>query len=160
MRLPAGFLGTDADLLMDVVTVAIPVVLGVMTWAILKARAGQWTTHRNTQVTLAALLFVVVTALEIDIHYMTGDVLELAAGSRFDASALQWILNVHLVFSTSTAILWVGLIAWSLKRFDNPPRPAAASSKHRLWGRIAAVDMALTAITGLGFYVACVVMTA
>ncbi len=159
MQLPNGFLGTDADVLMDVIIVALPVVLGVMTWAIYKARARQWTTHRNTQVGLAALLFVVVTALEIDIHYMAGDVLELGASSRIDAETLRLILDVHLVFSTSTAILWVGLIVWSLKRFGSPPTPSASSAKHRFWGRVAAVDMALTAITGLGFYVACFMMT-
>ncbi len=159
MRLPDGFLGTDADLLMDVIIIALPVVLGVMVWAIRRARAKAWTTHRNTQLTLAALLLVVVTALEIDIHYMVGDVMELAAASRFDPSVLQLILNVHLVFSTTTAIVWVGLIGWSLIRFDNPPRPSASSASHRLWGRIAAVDMALTAVTGLGFYVACFVLT-
>ncbi len=160
MQLPNGFLGTQADILMDVIIVALPVVLGAMVWAIYRARARQWTAHRNVQVALAALLFVVVTALEIDIHYMAGDVLELGAASRFEPETLRLLLDVHLVFSTSTAILWVGLIAWSLKRFGNPPRPSSASGRHRFWGRVAAIDMALTAVTGLGFYVACFVMTA
>ena len=160
MTLPRGFLGTDADLLIDVIIVALPIVLGVMVWAIVQARRKQWTTHRNAQITLAAVLAVVVTALEVDLHYMSDGILEMAAGSRFSAEALQGLLNVHLVFSTTTAILWVGLIALSLRRFGDPPTPGAFSARHRFWGRIAAVDMALTALTGLAFYVMCFGMTA
>lgn len=157
MRLPKGFLGTDADLLIDVIIVALPIVLGVMVWAIRKAKQRDWTTHRNAQIALTAVLAVVVTALEIDLHYMSDGIMEMAAASKYGAETLNWVLRVHLVFSTTTAILWIGLILMSLKKFGSPPKPAAFSARHRFWGRIAAVDMALTALTGLAFYVLCFV---
>jgi uncharacterized membrane protein YozB (DUF420 family) len=118
LTLPNGFLGTDADALIDVIIVALPVVMVVMLLAMV-----------------------------------------MAERSRFAGTGLlRWTLNVHLVFSTSTALLWIGLIVASLRRFPSPPRPGAFSARHRLWGRIAAVDMALTAATGLLFYVLCFVL--
>jgi len=159
MRLPGGFLGTDADLLIDVIIVALPIVVGLMIWAIRKARAGDFRGHRNVQIALASTLAVVVTALEIDLHYMSDGIMEMAAASRYSAETLQWVLNLHLVFSTTTAILWIGLILLSLKRFGPEPTPGAFSRAHRFWGRVAAIDMALTALTGGLFYVLCFVTT-
>ena len=159
MTLPRGFLGTDADLLIDVIIVALPIVMVVMVLAIREARRGHWSRHKAMQITLASVLAVVVTALEIDLRMMSEGVMEMAARSRFAGSGLlRWTLNVHLVFATSTALIWFGLIVSSLRKFPSPPRPGAFSARHRLWGRIAAVDMALTAGTGLLFYVLCFVL--
>jgi hypothetical protein len=160
VNLPRGFLGTDADLLIDVVIVALPVVLVVMGFAIRKAKQGDWGTHKAIQITLTAVLTVVVTLLEIDVRTKAGGILEMAKDSQFSGTGvLIWTLRIHLVFATTTAIIWLGLIGMSLKRFDAPPRPNAFSAMHRLWGRIGAIDMALTAGTGLLFYVLCFVMT-
>jgi putative membrane protein len=159
LTLPNGFLGTDADALIDVIIVALPVVMVVMLLAIREARRGHWSRHKATQIALAAVLAVVVTALEIDLRTMSEGIMVMAERSRFAGTGLlRWTLNVHLVFSTSTALLWIGLIVASLRRFPSPPRPGAFSARHRLWGRIAAVDMALTAATGLLFYVLCFVL--
>ena len=156
MTLPPGFFGTDADLLIDIIIVALPVVLTVMTLAIREAKQGRWSRHKAIQITLASVLAVVVTALEIDLRLMGEGVMAIAENSRFAGTGVvRWTLNIHLVFATSTAILWIGLIATSLRKFPSPPVPGAFSSTHRFWGRIAAIDMALTAITGLIFYGVC-----
>ncbi|MCO4771076.1 MAG: DUF420 domain-containing protein [Deltaproteobacteria bacterium] len=156
MTIPRGFLGTEADLLIDIIIVALPVVLGVMVLAIREAKQKRWSRHKAIQITLASVLAVVITALEIDLRMMGDGVMAISEQSRFAGTGIvRWTLNVHLVFSTSTAILWIWLIVMSLKRFENPPRPGAFSERHRFWGRIAAIDMALTAITGLIFYGVC-----
>jgi len=154
--MPPGFLGTDADLLIDLIIVALPVVLLVMGYAIREAKRGNWSRHKVIQITLASVLVVVVTALEVDLRLIGEDVMTQAGGSRFAGSGvLVWTLRIHLVFSTTTALLWGWLIVTSLRRFPSPPRPAEFSARHRFWGRIAAVDMALTAATGLLFYALC-----
>jgi membrane protein implicated in regulation of membrane protease activity len=159
MRVPRGFLGTDSDALIDLIIVALPVVLLVMFYAIREAKKQRWSRHKAIQITLAVILAIVVTALEIDLRTMSDGVMKMAERSRFAGTGLlRWTLNVHLVFSTSTALLWIWLIVSSLRKFESPPKPGDFSRKHRFWGRIAAIDMALTAGTGLLFYVLCFVL--
>jgi len=159
VQIPRGFLGTDADLLIDVIIIALPIVMVVMVFAIREARSQRWSRHKAIQITLAAVLAVVVTALEIDLRTMSEGIMVMAERSQLAGTGwLRWTLNVHLVFSTTTALLWIWLIVMSLRRFPSPPRPGAFSDKHRFWGRVAAIDMALTAATGLLFYVLCFVL--
>jgi putative membrane protein len=149
--LPRGFFGTDADLLIDVIIVALPVVIGVMLWARAKAKQKQWTQHRNIQTALAAVLVVVVGALEVDLHLLGGVEGMMPGGVSGFA---RWVLRVHLAFSTSTAGVWLGLIAMSWLKFPRPPTPGAFSAMHRRWGRIGLWLMGGTAATGGLFYLA------
>jgi uncharacterized membrane protein YozB (DUF420 family) len=61
-------------------------------------------------------------------------------------------LYVHLVFSISTACLWVYVVAAALRNIPLPPGPSPYSRRHIFWARLAAIDLALTAITGWVFY--------
>ena len=151
--LPRGFLGTDADLLIDVIIVALPVVVGVMAFAWRAARRKQWTLHRNVQTVLAAVLTVVVGALEIDLHLL-GGVEAMVSDERGVSDLARRVLQVHLLFASSTAVVWALLVGGSWWRFPSPPRPGAFSRFHRFWGRVALFLMTGTAVTGGCFYAA------
>ena len=160
MTIPGGFLGTDADLIVDTIVVALPVVLVLMSIAIRAARRRRYAHHRAMQLGLAIVLTIAVTALELDLRFAGDGVMELARRSRYAGTGvLEATLSIHLVFATSTALLWIALIALSLRRFGNPPRPGAFSRTRRILGWTAALDMAATAVTGGIFYVLCFVMT-
>jgi hypothetical protein len=158
-----GFLGTRASLMVDVVVVAMAVVLPVMGWSIAQAKfRGRYLLHKRVQLVLAAALLVAVTAFEIDIQYFS-KWRERAADSRYfadawNAGAVNWSLNIHLVFAVSTAVLWVLVVVQALRKFPNPPAPCAYSPTHIFWARLAAIDMVLTTITGWVFYVLAFVM--
>lgn len=153
--LPPGFLGTRADLFMDVVIVivaAVPALL-LLTWGL--ARRGAWTWHKRLQTLLTATFAVVLLSFETYIR-IKGGVDGISTGSSLHQSDfLYGYLAVHLTFAVSSALLWGWLFWLSMRRFPSQPVPGDFSATHRRWGRITLVDMGLTAITGLGLYGLC-----
>ncbi len=148
--MPAGFLGTDADLLMDLLVTVVPGVLVVMGWSWVRARARDWTTHRNVQIVLTIVLTVAVTALEV--HVATSGGIEALFGTPDPGPAVVAALNIHLVFAFVAAFTWIGLVVVSLFGFSNPPVPGAFSARHRLVGRIGMVAMVGAAVTAVALY--------
>ncbi len=149
-----GFLGTRASFMLDFVCVAMLAVVVVLAWSVWQVRQHQrYALHRRVQLGLAGLLLVVITGFELDVRLHGWQ--ERAAG-EIGGQATQLVLvalSIHLVFAVTTVLLWITVVVLALRRFPNPPQPNAHSAFHRRWGRIAAWDMLLTAVTGWVFYV-------
>jgi len=150
MEMPAGFLGTDADLLMDLLVTVVPAVLVVMGVSWKRARAGSWTAHRNIQIVLTIVLTVAVVSLEV--HIATSGGIEALFGTPDPGPTVVAALNIHLLFAFTAAFTWIGLVVVSLIKFPNPPEPGAFSARHRLVGRIGMVSMAGAAVTAVALY--------
>ncbi len=150
--LPAGFLGTRADILMDLVLLSFIVILPAISWSWLKVRAGGYKAHKSAQLTLGVILFVAVAMFEIDMK-LAGGIFELTKESRYNGTTLlnSWIYG-HTVVAILTSIIWVLLIIFSLKRFPNPPEPAEFSKTHRFWGRLGMVTMMLAGLSAFPLY--------
>lgn len=157
MTLPPGFLGTRADLFMDVVIVTVALVPALLWAGRALARARAYQRHRQLQLLLTGVFVVVVGLFEVYIRWK-GGVDGISVGSPWHQSTpLYTFLGVHLTLAIGSSVLW-GWLTWaSVRRFDNPPGPGAFSAQHRRWGTITMTTMALTAITGLGLYWACFV---
>lgn len=151
--LPRGFLGTRADVLMDVVIVSLVLILPVLAVSWRLALTRRWATHRTVQVALGSGLGVVVLLFETDLR-MSGGIFELTRQSRYAGTAL---LNTsiwgHTVLAIGTAVLWGWMLVAALRGFGREPRPGPYSARHRLLGRIGMLAMALTGITGVELYV-------
>lgn len=153
--IPAGFLGTRADLFMDVVIVVVAAVPGLLALTGALARRGAWLWHKRLQLVLSGVFAVVLVAFEAYIRWK-GGVDGISVGSSLhQSSALYVFLAVHLSFAISSALLWGWLVYASLRRFPPRPVPSDFSATHKRWGRIALIDMGLTSITGLGLYGLC-----
>jgi uncharacterized membrane protein YozB (DUF420 family) len=149
-----GFLGTRASFLLDVVCLAMVVVVAVLTWSIRQVRRHRrYQLHKRVQLTLAAVLMVVLVAFEVDIRLHGWQ--ERAAGQLGGqaSTAALTALTIHLFFAVTTVVLWIVVITHAWRRFPSPPEPNAHSNFHRRWARLAAWDMVLTALTGWVFYV-------
>lgn len=147
-----GLFGTRADLMMDIVVLSLAVVLPVMAYSYANARRRNYRAHKRLQTWLTVVLFIAVSLFEIDLQLM-GGVAEMARGGKYYGTPLlSTSLSVHLVFSVSTFFLWIGLVVSALWSFPTPPVPTPSSHWHRLLGRIAMVDMVLTAVTGIEVY--------
>lgn len=154
-----GILPTRGSVMLDFVFVALFAVIPVMIWSIclVKFRKPsqnykcQW--HKRIQLALAAILLVAVTAFEIDMRFVTKDWRSLAEASPYYASKIvDYSLWIHLCFAVPTPLLWIFVIVRALQKFPKPPAPGEYSSRHMLWGKIAATAMFMTALTGWIFY--------
>ncbi len=151
--LPQGFLGTRADVLMDLVVVSFAVVLPALFVSWRKARAGEFGVHKRVQVTLFAVLAVAVLLFEVDLR-MSGGIFELTRESVYAGTLLlNGSIWFHVALSISTSVVWIWLVIVSLRRFPSPPAPAAFSTTHRRVGRVGMIGMGLTGITGIELYV-------
>lgn len=148
-----GFLGTRASLMLDVVVLAMLAVVPILIWSILQVRRGRYLVHKRTQITLAILLLVAVTLFEIDMRIYGWE--SRAAGQLGGSASRQvWILlYLHLSFAISTALLWPVVLVRAWRQFPVMPAPSQHSPSHRLWGKLAAGGMIMTAITGWLFYI-------
>jgi uncharacterized membrane protein YozB (DUF420 family) len=151
-----GFLGTRASLMLDIVFVAMFAVVPLLGYSVYLVKyRRKYTLHKRIQLVLGAVLLVTVALFELDMRLNGWR--DRARPSPYygsdDAHGWVWYaLSIHLVFAVTTAALWIAVIAQALRRFPNPPLPSEHSVWHRRWGKLAAVDMALTALTGWIFY--------
>jgi uncharacterized membrane protein YozB (DUF420 family) len=151
-----GFLGTRASLMLDVVFLAMFAVLPVMGWSIYLVKfERRYALHKRLQLAIGAALAVAVTLFEIDVRL--NDWRPRAIDSPYyNANMLRgwvnWSLWIHLFFAITTVVLWVFVIVQALRKFPKPPRPNEYSSRHNFWAKMAAIDMAMTSVTGWTFY--------
>ena len=140
-------------MMLDVVFLAMFAVIPLMGWSIYQVKFNRrYQLHKRVQLALAAVLLVAVTAFEIDIRIHGWR--ERAAGTAGGdvSAAIETTLWIHLFFAVTTAVLWVFVTVQALRKIPNPPGPCDYSPKHIFWGKLAAIDMFLTALTGWVFY--------
>ena len=147
-----GFLGTRASLGMDVVVVGLLATLPLLAWSIhLVRKRRDFVGHKRMQLAIAGALAAAIVVFEVDIRFLSDWKLRAAPSPYWPAGVLA-TLGIHLVFAVSTLVLWVWVVWEAWTRFPVPPTPNAHSPRHRLWARMAAIDLLLTAVTGTAFY--------
>jgi putative membrane protein len=147
-----GFLGTRGSLGMDVLVVGLLAVLPLLAWSIHVVRTRRdYVTHKRLQLAIAAALLVCIVIFEIDVR-LVSDWKERARPSPWWPGGVLTMLGIHLIFAVSTLVLWVWTIWEGLVRFPSPPVPGSHGGRHRVMGRLAALDLVVTTITGLLFY--------
>ena len=148
-----GFLGTRASIMLDVVFLAMFAIIPVMGWSIwLVKNRHQYALHKRIQLGLGLLLAVAVGLFEIDMRFISGWRDRAEPSPYYPTGWVVTSLGIHLVFATTTALLWIVVIVRALRNFPDPPVPGAHSRAHVFWARLAAWDMLLTAVTGWIFY--------
>lgn len=147
-----GFLGTRASIMLDVVFVAMFAVLPILAWSIwlVKARRA-YALHKRVQLLLATVLLIAVTLFEVDLRMLTYW-RERAEASPYYTTLVFPSLYIHLLFAVPTALIWTFVVVQALRKIPSPPTPSPYSPRHKLWGWIAVIEMAGTAVTGWIFY--------
>jgi uncharacterized membrane protein YozB (DUF420 family) len=147
-----GFLGTRASIMLDVVFLAMFLVIPVMAWGIGLARfRRRYTLHKRVQLAVTVVLLLAVGAFEVDMQFISGW-RDRASSSPYWSQGVMTSLYVHLVFAVSTFFLLLYVVVGALRNIPTPAAPSPHSRRHIFWGRLAAIDLTLTAVTGWIFY--------
>jgi putative membrane protein len=136
---------------MDVVLVGLLALLPVLAWSIAAVRAGRYQLHKRLQLFIVVALAAAIIVFELDIRIFS-DWRERARPSPFWPAGVLWALGIHLVFAITTFVLWTWVVWEALRRFSVPPVPGTHGPRHRRMARLAALDLAATAVTGTIFY--------
>ena len=150
---PPGFLGTRADVLIDIVTLSFIIILPmlIISWRLARTKKD-YANHRTIQITLGVTLGIVVAIFEYDLS-TSGGIFELTKGGIYEGTAiLNWTIYIHTAFSVLTSFIWVGLIIASLIKFKNPPEPNQFSKMHRFWGKAGMITMIGAGVTAPPLY--------
>jgi len=139
--------------MLDFVGLAMLFVLASLTFSIYAVRSKKNPgLHRKIQIATAVILVFALVAFEIDVRFIT-NWRELAKVSPFyDSGAVDWCLTVHLFFAIPTPIIWGIVIVMAMRRFKSSFSQGDFNRFHRISGRVAAVFMVMTALTGWVFY--------
>ncbi len=152
LHLLAGiFAFSRASASIDLLALSLAVIVPLMLMSIALVRYKKlYALHKAIQLSLGGLLLLVVLLFEIDIRMRGWR--QYAQASPYFPTVVNPVLYVHIAFSVSTTLLWIYTIVAALKRFAGPPAPGAHSRRHRLVGRLAALTMIATGVTGWTFY--------
>ncbi len=151
--MPNGFLGTRADLLLDLVIASLVLVVPVLLFSWTKVRRGAYSVHKATQLAVFVVVGLAVLAFELHMRQL-GGIFEATKESAFAGTTLLngWIY-VHTAFSVSMALVWIALVAGALWLFPWPPRPVKGSHVHRWLGRLGMVLALGAGATAIPLYI-------
>lgn len=147
-----GFIpNSRGSLMLDLVAVAMVAVLPFLALAIGLAKwQKNYAQHKRLMLSLSIILLIAVILFELEMRLIGWR--HLAEPSPYYVSLVPSALTVHLICSVST-VLTLGLtVVLALKRFAKPPRPGDHSALHKALGKLAAVGLCLTSVTGWFFY--------
>jgi len=144
----AGFLGTRADLVIDIVMTASGFLPAYMLYAFAMAAKGRLELHKKLQVVALVAVTLLVLALELDVRL--GNLPAISALSPYhDSSLLKWVFVIHMIFAVTTFVGWIWLLVKSYKIYPD----SFGTFNHKKWGKILFVDIVLTVITGWIMYI-------
>jgi putative membrane protein len=150
--LPAGFLGTRGDVLMDLVVLSFLFILPMLVISWRAARTSNYSKHRTIQLSLVLLLAVAVSLFEVDLK-MSGGIFELTAASSYAGTRLlNSLIYGHTLVAIGSTLVWVPLVIVSLRKFSNPPVTNAFGPTHRFWGRVGMLLMMASGLSAIPLY--------
>jgi hypothetical protein len=151
--MPAGFFGTRADLLLDLVIASLVLVVPVLLYCWSHVRRGRYARHTALQLTLFVVLGAAVLAFELHLRQIGGIFAATRASSFAGTATLNGWIYVHTVFAIGMALVWLLLVAGAMWLFPRPPRPVAGSHVHRWLGRLGVVLALGAGITAIPLYI-------
>lgn len=148
---PPGFLGTRADVLMDVIFLATLSTPLVLLYAVRLAKQRRLKAHRALQTTLLAVLLLAVALFETEIR-LSGGSGSLMKGSPYAGTGLlRGVLLAHVLANVVTFLVWAVLVVRSWKRF-NRDLPGGFTDAHRRAGRFVFAGTVFGAVSAVVMY--------
>jgi uncharacterized membrane protein YozB (DUF420 family) len=131
-----GFLGTDADLVIDLFLVLLVALLPILCWAVVLVRRGETVAHKKWMTVAYTIFIASVLGFEIDVRVRSDSL----------PSPEFWPFFIHMLFALPAFLLWTYQIVTARK-------VARAPAAHRKRGKILIALIFLTVGTGVWLYV-------
>jgi len=151
VRLPHGFLGTRADVLMDVILLVMLAVPFVLVWSIRLAKNGRYVLHRGVQSGLLAALLAAVVAFEADVRLSGGSAAFLTGSPYLGTALLRGILGVHIAVAVTTFLAWTVVVV-NIWRRGFGATPQVVGPSHRRTGYLIFAGVTFTSVSGAVLY--------
>lgn len=143
-----GFLGTEAPLYMDMITVyfaLLPLLMGI---AILMAVKKKFKEHYIMQMFIYITTIIFVVIFEIGIR-ISGGFNAFIDGTITDYYGMATFLIVHIVIAIISVVLWTKLIYTGRRDYLKNQNQ---HSSHKKLGKIVYVGMVITSVMGVSIY--------
>ena len=141
-----------ASFSLDLVSIAMWLVVPTLLFSIYTVKYRRnYALHKTLQISIVIALLVAIIIFEIDMRIFGWK--QYAEPSIYFDTILFPVFYTHLSISISTTILWTVTIIAALRKFPKPPSPNQHAKLHRVLGKLSALGMCLTAISGWIFYV-------
>ncbi len=150
--LPKGFLGTRADVLMDVVFLAVLATPFLLMVSFRIARRHELGRHRTLQTALLSVLLVAVMLFELDVRLSGGSGSLMKGSSYAGTGGLRALVIAHVGGNVITFIAWLVLVVMSRRRFG-AVLPGKFSLTHRRVGTWVFGGTVYGAVTAVAMYV-------
>lgn len=147
-----GFLpGSRANLILDVIVVAMALVIPILLYSLSAVRRQRnYNRHKTIQITLGVILGVAILLFEIDIRLNGWR--HMAEASPFYDTWVFPALYVHLFFAIPTLFLWAYTLFMATRHSIIQGTGQKHRFRHKTFGRLSAYCMIATTLTGWMFY--------
>lgn len=148
-----GFIPSSrATFIFDFVSLAMAIEFFVLVYSIYIVKyQKKYELHKKIQTITTGILAIAVLLFEIDVRQNGWK--HLAEPSPYYDTLVFPALYIHIFFSVTAIITWTMLIWNGYRNFPKPLKaPGENGAYHRKLGRIGAMAMILTTVTGMIFY--------
>jgi len=151
MLFEPGFLGTNALLYMDIVTIYFALLPFMLAGSIYAAIRKQFDLHYRSQIVIFFITVVMVLLFEIGVR-IDGGFLEFAKQSTFPMSFLSIFLAVHILIAVLSVILWVFVLYTGYREFNAGVDRVDFARTHKRKTHLLFGGLMITSITGVMIY--------
>jgi len=148
--MPAGFLGSRANLLIDAILV---INLIAPFWALYAARFArrrEYTRHAWLQLGLIVLMFTCLFTLEGYIRLSGGSGSLVAASPYYGTTLLRVAFLLHILPATGTYLVWLYFIIKSYRQRQS--LPGDYSKTHKVLGKLVIAGLIWIALSAIVVY--------
>ena len=137
--------------MLDLVAVAMFAILPALAFGMhLVKDKKNYPAHKKMMLAISITLAVAVTLFELEMRLVGWR--QLAEPSPYYNNIMPIALGIHLVCSISTTITLIATVWLALRGFPAPPSPGSHSTLHKKMGKLSALGLFLTSVTGWTFY--------
>lgn len=151
MLFETGFLGTDAPLYLDVVTLYFSLLPFLLAGSIYLAVRKQFVLHYRSQIMIFFITVAMILLFEISVR-IDGGFLEFSKQSSFSMTFLSIFLAIHILIAVLSVILWVIVLYTSYREYQAERDREVFARVHKRKTHLLFSGLTVTSVMGVMIY--------